>query len=80
MNYQHTKLPEEEPAEHVLKNLTVRVLKRHEYDRAGDFFDNEHYLGDLRTGRHLLQVVEYQRALDGAAGLGGFCIQVKRPR
>lgn len=40
--------------------LTVRALEQDEYERAGQLFDNEHYLGDLRTGRHLLQVVEHQ--------------------
>ena len=57
---QHTDLLKDEPAGHVLKQLTVRALEQGEYARAGEFFDNEHYLGDLRTGRHLLQVVEYQ--------------------
>ena len=56
----HTDLLKDEPAGYILKQLTVRVLEQNDYDRAGEFFDNEHYLGDLRTGRHLLQVVEYQ--------------------
>ena len=58
---QQTDLLKDEPAGYVLKQLTVRVLEQDEYDRAGKLFDNEHYLGDLRTGRHLLQVVEHQR-------------------
>jgi hypothetical protein len=59
MKDQHTELLEEPPA-YVLKELTVRIVERDEYERAGEFFNNEHYLGDLRTGRHLLQVVEYE--------------------
>ncbi len=51
---QHTDLLKDEPAGHILKQLTVRVLEQDEYVRAGELFDNEHYLGDLRTGRHLL--------------------------
>ena len=57
---QQTDLLKDEPAGYVLKQLTVRVLEQDEYVRAGELFDNEHYLGDLRTGRHLLQVVEYR--------------------
>ena len=55
-----TDLLKDEPAQHALKQLTVRVLEQDEYERAGQLFDNKHYLGDLRTGRHLLQVVEHQ--------------------
>ena len=51
-------LLKDEPSAYVLKELTVRIADREEYDRAGRYFDNEHYLGDVRTGRHLLQVVE----------------------
>lgn len=43
-----------------LKELTVRVLGGDEFERAGRYFDEEHYLGDLSTGRHLLQVVEHK--------------------
>lgn len=50
---------EYEPSAEVLKKLTVRVVERDEFERAGRLFDEEHYLGDLRSGRHLLQVVEY---------------------
>lgn len=41
-----------------LESLTVRALGTEEYERAGEFFDKEHYLGDLSKGRGLLQVVE----------------------
>lgn len=41
------------------KKLTVRALEPHEYQRAGQLLDQEHYLGDLPQGRQLLQVVEY---------------------
>ena len=50
----------DEPSAYAHKELTVRVADREEYDRAGRYFDNEHYLGDVRTGRHLLQVVEHR--------------------
>ena len=49
-----------DPPVFLLKDLTIRVLEAHEYERAGELLDKEHYLGDLRTGRALLQVVEYQ--------------------
>jgi hypothetical protein len=49
-----------DPPVFLLKDLTVRVLEAHEYERAGELLDQEHYLGDLRTGRALLQAVEYQ--------------------
>lgn len=41
-----------------LQSLTVRALRPDEFERAGRFFDDEHYLGDLAAGRGLLQVVE----------------------
>ena len=41
-----------------LQNLTVRALHPDEYEQAGRYFDDEHYLGDLSRGRCLLQVVE----------------------
>lgn len=44
----------------LLKELTVRIVRRDEFDRAGDHFDQGHYPGDLRSGRHLLQVVEHK--------------------
>ncbi len=46
---QHTDLLKDEPAGYILKQLTVRALEQDEYARAGEFFDNEHYLGDLRS-------------------------------
>ncbi len=49
-----------DPPVFLLKDLTVRVVQPEEYDRAGELLDQEHYLGDLRTGRALLQAVEYQ--------------------
>lgn len=63
-----------DPPVFLLKDLTVRVVQPGEYERAGKLLDQEHYLGDLRTGRALLQAVEYQghwvALLDwGSAGL-----------
>ena len=43
----------------LLQRLTVRALQPHEYGRAGDLLDREHYLGDVPQGRQLLQVIEY---------------------
>jgi hypothetical protein len=60
MTCQVTDLIDYEPSAMVLKELTVRIAGRDEYARAGSCFDEEHYLGDARTGRHLLQVVEHQ--------------------
>jgi hypothetical protein len=48
-----------EPPFSLLKNLKVRALGAHEYKRAGELLDLEHYLGDVPQGRQLLQVVEY---------------------
>ena len=48
-----------DPSPSFLKSLTVRALEPQEYQRAGELFDREHYLGDLPQGRQLLQVVEY---------------------
>ncbi|HKK17416.1 MAG TPA: Druantia anti-phage system protein DruA [Opitutales bacterium] len=60
MTCEKDELLEYEPSTVLLKELTVRVLGREEFDRAGRYFDQEHYLGDLATGRHLLQVVEHK--------------------
>jgi hypothetical protein len=49
-----------DPSPSFLKSLTVRALEPQEYQRAGELFDREHYLGDLPQGRQLLQVVEYK--------------------
>lgn len=49
-----------DPPLSLLKRLTVRALEPHEYERAGDLLDQEHYLGDVPQGRQLLQVVEYE--------------------
>lgn len=49
-----------DPPAFLLKDLTVRALQPEEYDRAGKLFDKEHYLGDLRKARMLLQAVEYK--------------------
>jgi len=35
----------------LLKRLTVRALEPHEYERAGQLLDREHYLGDVPSGR-----------------------------
>ena len=59
----HKPNPEVFPADpplSVLKHLTVRALEPHEYPRAGQLLDQEHYLGDVPQGRQLLQVVEYR--------------------
>lgn len=56
----HNELLEYEPSAVVLKELTVRIVGREEFERAGRAFDEEHYLGDLSAGRHLLQVVEHK--------------------
>ena len=48
-----------DPPVSLLKSLKVRVVEPHEYQRAGELLDREHYLGDLPQGRQLLQVVEY---------------------
>ncbi len=44
----------------LLKQLTVRALKAEEYSRAGELFEEEHYLGNLPSARGLLQVIEYE--------------------
>ena len=48
-----------DPPISLLKSLTVRALEPHEYQRAGELLDQEHYLGDVPQGRMLLQVLEY---------------------
>jgi hypothetical protein len=60
MTCKEDELLEYEPSPVLLKELTVRIVEREEFDRAGRYFDEEHYLGDLRSGRHLLQVVEHK--------------------
>ncbi len=49
-----------DPPVFLLKNLTVRALDPHEYERAGELLEDEHYLGDVPRGRRLLQAVEYK--------------------
>jgi hypothetical protein len=49
-----------DPPVSLLKNLKVRALEPHEYERAGQRLDREHYLGQVPQGRQLLQVVEYE--------------------
>lgn len=49
-----------DPPVFLLKELTVRIVPAAEYERAGKVLDEEHYLGDLRQGRRLLQAVEYK--------------------
>jgi hypothetical protein len=48
-----------EPSVSLLKSLKVRALEAHEFQRAGELLDREHYLGDVPAGRQLLQAVEY---------------------
>lgn len=50
----------DDPPVSLLKSLQVRALAPHEYQRAGELLDQEHYLGDVPQGRQLLQVIEYQ--------------------
>jgi hypothetical protein len=60
MNSTNNEVFASDPPVFLLKNLTIRVLNPHEYQRAGELLDREHYLGDVRQGRQLLQAVEYQ--------------------
>lgn len=60
MSCNQTELLTYEPGAAVLKELTVRVVQRDEFERAGRLFDEQHYLGNLPSGRHLLQVVEHK--------------------
>jgi len=55
----HPEVFPSDPPLSLLKHLTARVLEPHEYQRAGELLDQEHYLGDVPQGRQLLQVVEY---------------------
>lgn len=50
----------EDPSVILLEHLTVRILEPHEFKRAGEYLDKEHYLGDLPCGRCLFQAVEYK--------------------
>ena len=50
----------EDPPEIQLKQLSVRALEPDEYPRAGELFEQEHYLGDLPSARGLLQAIEYE--------------------
>ena len=50
----------EDPPVILLEHLTLRALEPHEFKRAGEILEQEHYLGNLPTGRCLLQVVEYK--------------------
>jgi hypothetical protein len=47
-----------DPPMALLKRLQVRALQPHEYDRAGQLLQREHYLGDVPQGRQWLQAVE----------------------
>ncbi len=60
MNAKNDLLLEEEPVIFMLKDLSVRVVGEHEYERAHEALEREHYLGDLPQGRGLLQAVEYR--------------------
>ena len=48
-----------DPPVSLLKSLQVRVVEPHEYQRAGELLDQEHYLGNVPQGRQLLQVIEH---------------------
>jgi hypothetical protein len=60
MTAQKDKVFTEDPSMILLKQLTVRALKAEEYSRAGELFEEEHYLGNLPSARGLLQVIEYE--------------------
>jgi hypothetical protein len=47
-----------DPPMALLKRLQVRALQPHEYDRAGQLLQREHYLGDVPQGHQWLQAVE----------------------
>ena len=49
-----------DPPMALLKNLKVRALPPDEHEWAGQLLQREHYLGDVSTGRQLLQVIEYE--------------------
>ena len=50
-----------EPSEGLLKQLTLRLLNKDEFKQADELFEREHYLGPVkRSGKGLLQVIEYQ--------------------
>lgn len=50
-----------DPSSVLLDKLTLRVAGPREYPRADALFDREHYLGAAkRSGRGLLQIVEYE--------------------
>ena len=50
-----------EPSEGLLKQLTLRLLDKDEFQQADELFEREHYLGPVkRSGKGLLQVIEYQ--------------------
>lgn len=56
-------LLEDEPSEAALNELTIRVADKSEYQELGEILDREHYIGDLSTGRQLLQVIEHKRRI-----------------
>lgn len=60
MNAQESLPFQTDPPVFLLNNLTVRSLEAHEFAKAGELLEQQHYLGDLPTGRQLLQAVEYQ--------------------
>ena len=50
-----------DPSAGLLKNLTIRAASPEDYARADACFKGEHYLGPAkRSGRGLLQIVEYE--------------------
>ena len=59
MNSANPEVFTDDPPICLLKSLTVRALEPHEYERAGELLEREHYLGDAPQGRQLLQVVEH---------------------
>ena len=51
---------QQDPPVFLLKDLTTRALEAHEYPLAGEWLEQQHYLGDCPKGRQLLQVIEYK--------------------
>jgi hypothetical protein len=55
---QNPVLLRDEPSQHRLEKLTIRVADKTEYKKFGELLNQEHYLGDLPKGRQLLHVIE----------------------
>lgn len=61
MNAPNTSLFSGDPPAVLLQKLTLRVATPEDYTRADALFEREHYPGPAkRSGRGLLQIVEYE--------------------